>query len=110
MSGSRIRIGKITAMEHERDKRFISVSAGGAKSPSWLALLFGLFPFVAICFSVNLWDRIYPVVAGLPFNIFWLILWTLLTPLCMWAAYRCERRSATENPHLLHPGQQKDQQ
>ena len=57
----------------------------------------GLIPFVAICFTVGLWDRIYPVVAGLPFNIFWLILWTLLTPLCLWGAYRSDQRNATQD-------------
>jgi hypothetical protein len=39
---------------------------------------------------VALWDRVYPVVLGLPFNFFWLISWLLLTPLCMWGAYRLE--------------------
>ena len=54
------------------------------------ALLLGLIPFLAICFSVALWDRIEPTVFGLPFNLFWLILWTLITPLLMWGAYRFE--------------------
>lgn len=30
------------------------------------------------------------MVLGIPFNLFWLILWLLLTPLCMWGAYRFE--------------------
>ena len=37
-------------------------------------------------------DRVYPIVLGLPCNIFWLILWLLLTPVCMWGAYRLEVR------------------
>jgi Protein of unknown function (DUF3311) len=41
---------------------------------------------------VALWDRVHPVLLGLPFNLFWLIAWILLTPLCMWAAYRLEVR------------------
>jgi hypothetical protein len=57
------------------------------KRPSVGAIVLGLIPFGAICFSVSLWDRISPIVFGLPFNFFWLILWTLLTPLCMWASY-----------------------
>ena len=60
------------------------------KRPSVAAILFGLIPFAATCFSVALWDRVYPIVLGLPFNFFWLILWLLLTPLCMWGAYRVE--------------------
>ena len=45
-----------------------------------------------MCFSVSLWDRVYPMVLGLPFNLFWLVLWILLTPLCMWGAYAFEVR------------------
>ena len=60
------------------------------KRPSLGALLFGFIPFLGICFSVSLWDRIYPMVLGIPFNLFWLVLWLLLTPLCLWAAYRLE--------------------
>jgi hypothetical protein len=54
------------------------------KPPSLRSILLGLIPFAATCFSVALWDRVYPMVFGLPFNFFWLILWLLLTPVCMW--------------------------
>lgn len=67
------------------------------KRPSLGAILFGLIPFAATCFSVALWDRIYPMVLGLPFNFFWLVLWLFLTPLCMWGAYRFER--TTDDPN-----------
>ncbi len=63
------------------------------KPPPLITLLFGLIPFTAMCFSVSLWDRVHPIVLGLPFNLFWLILWTALTPLFMWCALRIERRS-----------------
>jgi len=62
------------------------------KPPSLGSILLGLIPFAATCFSVALWDRVYPMVFGLPFNFFWLILWLLLTPLCMLGAYRLETR------------------
>ena len=61
-----------------------------AKLPSVGALLLGLIPFIALCFTVPLWDRIYPTVFGLPFNLFWLVLWILVTPFCMWGAYHFE--------------------
>lgn len=83
-------------MDGERDAQFPQALPGAAKRPSWPALLLGLIPFIALCFTVGFWDRLSPVVAGLPFNIFWLILWTLLTPLCMWGAYRCEHRKPVE--------------
>ncbi len=60
--------------------------------PTMGSILVGLIPFIAMCLSISLWDRIYPFVFGLPFNIFWLVLWILLTPLCMFFAYRMERK------------------
>ena len=65
------------------------------KKPSWGAILIALIPFTAVCFSVSLWDRVYPMVLGLPFNLFWLISWLWLTPLLMWGAYRLEVRDAS---------------
>ena len=32
------------------------------------------------------------MILGLPFNLFWLTLWILLTPCCMWGVYRLESR------------------
>jgi hypothetical protein len=49
-------------------------------------------PFFAICFSLPLWDRVYPLVFGLPFNIFWLIGETPLTSDCSWGAYYLHSR------------------
>ncbi len=57
------------------------------KRPSWGTILLALIPFAGICFSVPAWDRIQPMVLGLPFNLFWLLAWTVLTPICLWGAY-----------------------
>jgi len=62
------------------------------KRPALGSILLGLIPFTAVCFSVGLWDHVYPMVFGIPFNFFWLMSWVLLTPLCMWGAYRIEVR------------------
>lgn len=51
---------------------------------------------MAICFSVALWDRIDPMIFGVPFNLCWLILWIVLTPCCMWGAYRIETGSGRQ--------------
>ena len=56
------------------------------KTPSIGALALGLVPFVTMCFTVPLWDRVQPLLFGLPFNLFWLILWIVLTPCCLWGA------------------------
>jgi len=62
------------------------------KKPSPLAVLLGLVPFVAMCFSVPLWDRIEPTIAGIPFNLAWLLSWTVLSTFCLILAYRVEAR------------------
>jgi hypothetical protein len=67
------------------------------KRPSVGAIFLGLIPFAAACFSVSLWDRIYPIVFGLPFNFFWLILCLLLTPIFMWGAYLLEQPRKDED-------------
>jgi hypothetical protein len=58
--------------------------------PSRAALLLGLIPFGAMCFSVSLWDRVNPTILGVPFNLFWLAAWIVLTSVCLLAAYRIE--------------------
>jgi hypothetical protein len=60
------------------------------KKPSPAALSLALIPFLTMCFSVPLWDRIHPMLLGLPFNMLWLIVWIVLSSLCMWCAYRVE--------------------
>jgi hypothetical protein len=60
------------------------------KLPSLGAVLLALIPFAAMCFSVSLWDRVQPMVLGIPFNLFWLISWIVLSSLCLWVIYRLE--------------------
>ena len=62
------------------------------KRPSTGALLLALVPYVALCFSVSLWDRVEPRILGIPFNLAWLIGWIPLSSLCLWGAYRLERK------------------
>ena len=66
------------------------------KRPTFGALCLGMIPFVAMCFSVSAWDRVYPMVLGLPFNLFWLLAWIVLTSLCLSAAYRLEASGTSE--------------
>ena len=60
------------------------------KRASLRVLLIALIPFVAMCFSVALWDRVDPMLLGIPFNLFWLISWVVFSTLGLWAAYRIE--------------------
>ncbi len=59
------------------------------------ALCLGAIPLITLVFSLPLVNRIEPVVLGLPFVLFWIVLWVALTPLALWAAYRCERKFNT---------------
>ncbi len=63
------------------------------RRPTLGALLLAVVPFLALCFTVPLWNRIHPVVLGIPFNLFWLILWIPLTTLCMWLVYTRDRKA-----------------
>jgi len=66
------------------------------RRPSLGAILLGLIPFLAMCFSVSAWDRVYPMVFGVPFNIFWLLSWIVLTSICIGAMYRLEASRASK--------------
>jgi hypothetical protein len=61
-----------------------------ARKPAAGAVLLALTPFLGMCFSVPLWDRVHPLLLGLPFNLMWLICWIVLGTLCLWGAYRLE--------------------
>ncbi|MGH9663320.1 MAG: DUF3311 domain-containing protein [Bryobacteraceae bacterium] len=66
------------------------------KKPSRGAMLLGIIPFIGMCFSVPAWDRVDPMVLGMPFNLFWLLGWIVLTSVCMWGAYRLDAASERE--------------
>jgi hypothetical protein len=62
------------------------------RKPSAGTVAIGLIPFLGMCFSVSLWDRVMPMVFGLPFNLFWLILWIVISSGCMALANQIEER------------------
>ncbi|WP_030908436.1 DUF3311 domain-containing protein [Streptomyces sp. NRRL F-5126] len=59
-------------------------------------LLWLLVPFVLFLVALPWVNRVDPVVAGLPFLTFWMLLSTLVTPFAVWAAYRGDRRLAAK--------------
>jgi hypothetical protein len=63
-----------------------------SKRPSIVSILLSVLPFFGMCFSVPLWDRVEPRVLGLPFNLFWILAWLMLTPALMGIVYRLERK------------------
>ncbi len=62
------------------------------QKPSLKAVVLGLIPFVGMCFTVPLWDRVTPMIFGLPFNLFWLIAWIAISSLCVAVANSIEEK------------------
>ncbi len=62
------------------------------KKGTRLALLLGAIPFITLVFALPLVNRIQPVVLGLPFLLFWILAWVMLTPLILFLAYMAEKR------------------
>jgi hypothetical protein len=61
------------------------------KRPSVGSMVLASVPFGGLCFSVSFWDRVDPRVLGLPFNMFWILAWLVLTPALMAIIYRREK-------------------
>jgi hypothetical protein len=57
-----------------------------------LALILGAVPFLTLVFALPLVNRIHPVILGLPFVLFWILAWVMLTPVVLFAAYRLEKK------------------
>ena len=51
------------------------------------SLMLGAIPFVTLVFMLPWANRIEPVILGLPFLLFWILGWVMLTPLILFAAY-----------------------
>ena len=62
------------------------------KRPSIGSILLALIPFGGMCLSVSFWDRVAPRILGLPFNMFWILAWLVLTPALMSIIYFKEKK------------------
>jgi len=56
------------------------------------ALILGAIPFVTLVFALPLVNRVHPVVLGLPFLLFWILTWVILTPFILFLAYVLEKK------------------
>lgn len=59
-----------------------------------LIVILILLPFVQLAL-LPLVNRIEPIVFGLPFFHFWLLLWIIITPLCSFGIYQMQKRWRT---------------
>ena len=57
-----------------------------------LRALLAAIPIAALSLAVPSVNRIEPRVLGLPFVLFWILLWVLLTPAFIFGIGRLERR------------------
>lgn len=57
-----------------------------------LRTVLAAIPIAALSVAVPLVNRVEPRVLGLPFVLFWIIAWVLLTPAFVWSIGRAERR------------------
>ena len=57
-----------------------------------LALAFALIPFLMLVLALPFVNQLRPYVLGLPFLLFWIVLWIFLTPFVLMAAYWAEKK------------------
>ena len=62
------------------------------KKGTKIALILGAIPFVTMVFALPLVNRIEPIILGLPFLLFWLLAWVVLTPVVLAVAYKLEKK------------------
>jgi hypothetical protein len=62
------------------------------KKGTKLALLFAAVPFITLVLALPLVNRLEPVILGLPFLLFWILIWVVLTPPILVTAYICEKK------------------
>ena len=56
------------------------------------ALLLGAIPFITLVFALPFVNRTEPVILGLPFLLFWILFWVMLTPAILFVAYILEKK------------------
>ena len=57
-----------------------------------IALGLALTPFLMLVLALPFVNRVGPFVLGLPFLLFWIVLWVFLTPFILMAAYWAEKK------------------
>lgn len=58
-----------------------------------LRVLLGLLPFLGILAGVFFVNRVTPLVLGMPFLLFWIVAWTVLTAVLMLLVYKLDPRN-----------------
>lgn len=56
----------------------------------------GLLPFVMLVLAIPFVNRVEPVIWGLPFLLFWIVVWVALTAVVLLIIYRLEPKEEEE--------------
>ncbi|MBN8871737.1 MAG: DUF3311 domain-containing protein [Rhodospirillales bacterium] len=66
---------------------------------AWVRYL-AVLPFVGLLGGVFFFNRVTPLVFGMPLLLAWIVLWILLTAVIMTVIYRCDPENADPAPDL----------
>jgi Protein of unknown function (DUF3311) len=55
--------------------------------------LLAVLPFLGLLGGIPFANRVTPFVLGLPFILFWIVLWVVLTSVIMWVIYSTDPRN-----------------
>ena len=57
------------------------------------AYLLAALPFLGLLGGIPFANRVTPFVLGLPFILFWIVLWVVITSVIMWVIYSMDPRN-----------------
>jgi Protein of unknown function (DUF3311) len=60
--------------------------------------LLAALPFLGLLGGIPFVNRVTPFVLGLPFILFWIVLWVVLTSVIMWVIYSTDPRNREGEP------------
>jgi hypothetical protein len=55
--------------------------------------IFSIIPFIGILGFLPLVNRVEPFILGMPFNMFWMVMWTVLTSIILGIMYKIDPRN-----------------
>ena len=58
-----------------------------------LLIILSLVPFIGILGFLPLVNRVEPFVIGMPFNMFWMVMWTILSSVILGIMYKVDPRN-----------------
>jgi hypothetical protein len=58
-----------------------------------LLIILSLIPFIGILAFLPLVNRVEPFVLGMPFNMFWMVMWTILSSVILSMMYKLDPRN-----------------